>query len=127
MKRGWEGGEVFGGIRFLVLIITLSILLTACGGGGDGNQTSTLSITKAGTGGGTVTSSPAGINCGTDCSESYSNNQAVTLTATEDTGSIFTGWGGDCSGTSASASLTMEYKQGQRLFKRKYELYGVPY
>jgi len=31
----------------------------------------TLTVSKAGSGSGTVTSSPAGINCGTDCSQSY--------------------------------------------------------
>src|SRR4051812_24353757 len=32
----------------------------------------TLTLTKPGTGSGTVTSSPAGINCGTDCAENFS-------------------------------------------------------
>ena len=31
----------------------------------------TLTVLKSGTGSGTVTSSPAGINCGSDCSEAY--------------------------------------------------------
>ncbi|MBI4529433.1 MAG: fibronectin type III domain-containing protein, partial [Deltaproteobacteria bacterium] len=31
----------------------------------------TLNLAKGGDGGGTVTSSPSGINCGTDCSETY--------------------------------------------------------
>lgn len=111
MKKVLGGREIFSSIMFLAFGITLSILLTACGGGGDGggggNTTVSLTVAKAGTGGGTITSSPAGINCGADCLESYSNNQAVTLTATADTGSTFTGWSGDCSGTSASATLTM--------------------
>ena len=34
-------------------------------------QQYTLTVTKAGTGSGTVTSNPAGINCGDDCSETY--------------------------------------------------------
>ena len=34
-----------------------------------------LTVTKAGAGTGTVTSSPTGINCGTDCSESYSSRR----------------------------------------------------
>jgi Divergent InlB B-repeat domain/Fibronectin type III domain len=61
---------------------------------------STLTVTKAGTGGGTVTSSPAGINCGTTCSASFTNGAAVTLTAAAATGSTFAGWsGGGCTGT----------------------------
>ena len=43
---------------------------------------SPLTVTKAGNGVGTVTSNPAGINCGTDCTESYPTNTMVTLTAT---------------------------------------------
>ncbi len=41
----------------------------------------TLTIAKTGTGSGTVTSSPAGINCGSDCSHSYISGTVVTLSA----------------------------------------------
>jgi len=58
----------------------------------------TLTVNKAGTGTGTVTSAPAGINCGADCTEDYDVDTAVTLTATPDAGSRFAGWSGDCSG-----------------------------
>ena len=59
-----------------------------------------LTVTKAGNGNGTVMSSPAGINCGSDCSETYAKVQKVKLTARADAGSVFTGWsGGGCSGT----------------------------
>ena len=68
----------------------------------------TLSISKSGTGSGTVTSSPAGINCGSDCSEAYNQGTVVTLTATSSSGSTFTGWsGGGCSGT-GSCTVTMD-------------------
>ncbi len=59
----------------------------------------TLNVSKTGSGTGTVTSSPAGINCGTDCSEPYASGTSVTLTATPASGSTFVGWSGDCSGT----------------------------
>jgi hypothetical protein len=55
----------------------------------------TLTITKAGTGGGTVTSSPAGINCGLDCSEDYTSLTEVILTPGADAGSTFVNWTGD--------------------------------
>jgi len=66
----------------------------------------TLTINKAGSGSGPVTSSPAGIDCGSDCAETYSTVTNVTLTALPDAGSKFAGWSGGCSGTGICA-LTM--------------------
>jgi Divergent InlB B-repeat domain len=60
----------------------------------------TLTVSKSGAGSGTVTSSPAGISCGTSCSASYVSGTQVTLTASPAAGSTFTGWtGGGCTGT----------------------------
>jgi List-Bact-rpt repeat protein len=66
----------------------------------------TLTVTKAGTGTGGVTSSPAGIDCGSTCSASYTSATSVTLTATATGGSTFTGWSGDCTGT-GTCTVTM--------------------
>ena len=65
----------------------------------------TLTVTTTGSGG--VTSAPAGIDCGADCSEAYANGTAVTLTATPDAGNVFSGWTGACTGT-ADCTLTMD-------------------
>ena len=65
---------------------------------------STLDVTvvKAGTGSGSVASSPSGISCGTDCFQSFAAGALVTLTATPASGSVFGGWsGGGCAGTAA--------------------------
>ncbi|WP_172452707.1 DUF1566 domain-containing protein [Chromatium okenii] len=51
-----------------------------------------LSISKNGNG--AVTSSPAGINCGTACSKQFTSGTAVTLTAKADTGGTFSKWTG---------------------------------
>jgi hypothetical protein len=75
-----------------------------------------LSVSKAGAGGGSVTSSPGGINCGATCSASYGDGTNVILTATAAAGSKFDGWSGDCAGTggctvamSAARSVTATF------------------
>lgn len=65
-----------------------------------------LIVNKTGTGSGTVSSSPEGINCGSACSVIFANGTNITLTATADSNSTFSGWGGDCSGT-GTCNLTM--------------------
>jgi hypothetical protein len=55
-------------------------------------------VTSAGTGNGSVSSSPAGINCGQTCSATYNKGTWVTLTADPASSSLFTGWSGACKG-----------------------------
>jgi Divergent InlB B-repeat domain len=59
----------------------------------------TLTVTKAGNGDGRVLSNQGIIDCGDTCSDAYTFGKLVTLTATPDIGSAFTGWGGACTGT----------------------------
>src|SRR5439155_9980256 len=54
----------------------------------------TLTVGKTGIGRGTVTSTPAGIDCGTSCSAGYDIDTVVTLTATPAMLSVFGGWTG---------------------------------
>jgi len=65
-----------------------------------------LAITPV-TGTGTITSSPAGINCGSTCTGYYASGASVTLTATPGSGYEFTSWSGDCTGTTTTATVTM--------------------
>lgn len=76
-------------------LFALMLVLTACGGTGDITRPN-LTVTKVGTGGGTVTATD--IDCGEDCTGSYSQGTAVVLSATPYSGSTFSSWGGDCSG-----------------------------
>ena len=74
----------------------------------------TLSVTKSGTGSGTVTSSPAGIDCGTTCSQPVTPGTAITLTATPAAGSSFASWSGACSGTGICTVTRQRRNVGHR-------------
>ena len=54
---------------------------------------------------GMVRSSPAGILCGTDCSEVYNETQTITLSATAPQGYTHVGWAGDCSGSGLQVQI----------------------
>jgi hypothetical protein len=58
-----------------------------------------VAVTKAGTGSGTVASTPSGLDCGSACSASFESGTSVALSAAPASGSTFTGWGGACTGT----------------------------
>jgi Divergent InlB B-repeat domain len=66
-----------------------------------------LTVTLSGDASGTVTSSPAGINCGNDCTESYASGTGVTLTAAPAQGASFAGWSGACTGSNTTCTLTI--------------------
>jgi hypothetical protein len=68
--------------------VTASFIKTPAAG------TALLTVGKDGTGTGTVTGT--GINCGNDCSETYSGNPDITLKAVPGANSKFDGWFGAC-------------------------------
>jgi uncharacterized delta-60 repeat protein len=72
-------------------------------------NSNTLTVSKGGSGSGSVTSSPSGIDCGDTCWAPFAAGP-VMLTATASPGSAFTGWSGDCSG-SGSCTLSMNADQ----------------
>jgi uncharacterized repeat protein (TIGR01451 family) len=66
----------------------------------------TLNVARSGPG--IITSVPTGIDCGTDCEETYNLGTEVTITATADPGFVLTEWTGDCSGTNHTITVTMD-------------------
>ncbi len=79
-----------------------------------------LTIKKAGTGTGKVSSSPAGIDCGSTCSALFDHGTEVTLTAKADPGSIFKGWSGaGCSGTATCKVTMSEAKEASAEFAKE--------
>jgi hypothetical protein len=99
---GWSGGGCTGN-GTCVVTMTAATSVTATFANGSAG----LAVTKSGTGTGTVSSNPAGINCGTTCSGNFSNGTTVILTATADPGSTFAGWSGACSGTGTCSVMIM--------------------
>ncbi|MHB8790762.1 MAG: InlB B-repeat-containing protein [Desulfobulbaceae bacterium] len=94
--------------------------LSSAGGYGDIfvlclNQRSMLTVSLPGNGLGSVASSPSGINCGSDCNETYNYGTTVTLTATASPDSIFSGWSGACSGR-GSCTIQMDRHQAVSAF-----------
>lgn len=65
------------------------------------------SVTVSTAGGGRVSSSDRIISCGSKCSASYDANAQVTLTASANSGSVFTGWTGACTGALANCTLNV--------------------
>ena len=103
------------GPRLLALIVSLLALSFALGCRGiaaspvqNGVQ---LAVSMSGNGSGTITSSPAGINCPTACSANFPSGTQVMLTATLGNSSTFAGWGGACSGTSTTCTITLTATQ----------------
>ena len=93
MLRGYEA---FSGLTLIASYQTSAM------------QNYALSVSRQGTGSGTVTSAPAGINCGSTCTASYAAGTQVTLTAQAASGSSFTGWSGACAGAVSSCNVSME-------------------
>jgi hypothetical protein len=66
----------------------------------------TVTVTRSGNGTGSISSSPAGVACGTQCSKQFDYGSPVTLTAVPDAGATFSQWTGACAGQGAACQLT---------------------
>jgi hypothetical protein len=114
---GWTGGGCSGTAPCQVTL-TADITVTATFGAA--SQSYSLTVSRAGTGSGSVASNPSGINCEPTCSATYASGTAVTLSATPAAGSTFAGWtGGGCGGTApcrvtlaANTTVTASFTSG---------------
>ncbi|CAK0744897.1 exported hypothetical protein [Gammaproteobacteria bacterium] len=95
--NGWSGGSCSGAGTCEVTLnqdqtVTAEFIVAPI--------TYLLTVNKAGTGKGSVSSNPAGISCDQSCTASsvanYSSGTTVVLSAAPSNGSTFGGWGGDC-------------------------------
>lgn len=83
-------GDVTGTLTIASLVQRHRVALTAGGG-------RRVTVALAGPGAGHITSTPAGIDCGTTCSALFTGD--VTLTATAGDGSRFVSWSAPCGAT----------------------------
>jgi hypothetical protein len=120
---GWSGGGC-SGTDPCVMARNTPVTVTATFSAAPAPPpTYTLTATKAGNGAGSITSNPAGVSCGSDCSEAYASGTTVTLSAAPADRSTFAGWSRGCSGTgsctvtmtaSTSVTATFTRKHGRR-------------
>jgi 6-phosphogluconolactonase len=66
-----------------------------------------LGVVRTGSGSGTVSSAPSGVECGGMCSYAFGEDEKVKLTENPELGSTFAGWSGACSGSEATCEVTM--------------------
>lgn len=67
-----------------------------------------VTVSTTGSGGGTVTSDPAGIACGDACTAAFAAGSTVMLAAAPDSASGFGGWSDVCSGSLPTCQVTVD-------------------
>lgn len=114
---GWSGGGCSGtGPCAVAVTAATSITATFI-------ETVDLTVNRTGAGAGSVTSSPGGISCPSDCFESFEVGTVVTLTATPGSAALFSGWSGaGCSGVGACVVTMSAARTVTATFVKTFEL-----
>jgi uncharacterized repeat protein (TIGR03803 family) len=86
---------------------TTTICGSTCGGTVFQLNGWALSVSVIGNSGGTVTSSPSGIDCGATCAATFAAGAQVTLTASPAAAWGLAGWSGACSGIASSCAVAL--------------------
>ena len=90
--EAWEDCDATRGSSCIVTMHEDRTVIPTFGVGNPNERT--VAVTLDGSGEGRVTSEPAGIDCGEDCSHPFPLGEAVTLTAITEDGSQFSAWDG---------------------------------
>lgn len=86
-------------------VVGLLVCALSCAPAQAGSREKRLAVTLQGNG--TVTSSPGGVSCPADCTESYKRQRYVTLTASAGPDGRFLGWEGACIGTRPTCKVRL--------------------
>jgi len=99
---GWGGS--CAGTSSCALSLVSSATVSATFASSTPTVSRSLSVSFKGDGKGSVTSNPSGLTCsGETCTASFPQGTTVTLTPSTQSGNVFQGWNGICSGTSTCA------------------------
>lgn len=104
--RGWSGACTGTG----TCAVTMSGAKSVAASFASTPASYTLTVVNGATGG-VITSSPGGISCASACASSYTTGTVVTLTEQPQSGYVFAGWSGACTGSATSCSVTMTAAQ----------------
>ena len=102
-----QAGDTYGRFDFAYNTALSQWLGGTGAAGGSTSPPIALSVTTAGSGTGTITSSPAGISCPGTCTANFPQGTAVALTASPGTVSRFAGWSGACTNATGSCIVTL--------------------
>jgi hypothetical protein len=105
--EGWSGACSGGDTCVVTMDQARTVTARFAFASGPTDITSNFTVSKNGSGGGTVSSGPPGISCGTSCGARYPSNVNVRLTALAAEGSHVAGWSGPCAGAGTASTCVV--------------------